>query len=263
MNLIEVSGLKKGFSGQDVLTDVSFTVKRGDVIAVIGPSGAGKSTMLRCLIDLEKVDGGSIVVEGEPFVTDGVYPPAAKVPGHHREDGDGLPVLQPLPASVGAQKPDDAARQDAGRRREEADARAMSILGKVGLQDKVDAMPSTLSGGQKQRVAIARALMLNPDIMLFDEPTSALDPQLTAEVLGVMRKLAEEGMTMVVVTHEMSFARDVANQDPLHVRRGDRRVGPAGGGLRQSEGPPDGGIFRQRVLKTVRFSSHKYFFQFY
>ena len=191
MNLIEVSGLKKGFSGQDVLTDVSFTVKRGDVIAVIGPSGAGKSTMLRCLIDLEKVDGGSIVVEGEPFVTDGVYPPAAKVRAITAKMGMVFQSFNLFP---------------------HLSVRKNLTMPLVKTQDKVDAMPSTLSGGQKQRVAIARALMLNPDIMLFDEPTSALDPQLTAEVLGVMRKLAEEGMTMVVVTHEMSFARDVANK---------------------------------------------------
>ena len=212
MNLIEVSGLKKGFSGQDVLTDVSFTVKRGDVIAVIGPSGAGKSTMLRCLIDLEKVDGGSIVVEGEPFVTDGVYPPAAKVRAITAKMGMVFQSFNLFPHLSVRKNLTMPLVKTQGVAREEADARAMSILGKVGLQDKVDAMPSTLSGGQKQRVAIARALMLNPDIMLFDEPTSALDPEMVGEVLDLMIQLAEEGMTMVVVTHEMSFARDVANK---------------------------------------------------
>ena len=242
MNLIEVSGLKKGFSGQDVLTDVSFTVKRGDVIAVIGPSGAGKSTMLRCLIDLEKVDGGSIVVEGEPFVTDGVYPPPAKVRAITAKMGMVFQSFNLFPHLSVRRNLTMPLIKTQGVAREEADARAASILGKVGLQDKIDAMPSTLSGGQKQRVAIARALMLNPDIMLFDEPTSALDPEMVGEVLAVMRQLADAGMTMVVVTHEMGFAREVAD-----------RVIFMDGGVIVEQGTPEEIFGHPREQRTIDF----------
>ena len=212
MNLIEVSGLKKGFSGQDVLTDVSFTVKRGDVIAVIGPSGAGKSTMLRCLIDLEKVDGGSIVVEGEPFVTDGVYPPAAKVRAITAKMGmvfqsfnlfNNMSVLKNcMIGQMTVLK----------RSKEESQKKAEQLLATVGMSSFIGASPAQLSGGQRQRVAIARALCMDPEVLLFDEPTSALDPELTGEVLRVLRELAEHKTTMIIVTHEMKFARDAADR---------------------------------------------------
>ncbi|MCR2025728.1 amino acid ABC transporter ATP-binding protein [Anaerotruncus colihominis] len=210
--MIEVQGLKKGFGAVSVLTDVSFTVEKGDVIAVIGPSGAGKSTMLRCLIGLERVDGGSITVEGEPFVKNGAYAPPVEARRTTAKMGMVFQSFNLFPHLSVRRNLTMPLISVKGAARDEANERAALLLGKVGLSEKIDAMPSTLSGGQKQRVAIARALMLNPDIMLFDEPTSALDPQLTSEVLGVMRQLASDHMTMLVVTHEMSFARDVAGK---------------------------------------------------
>ena len=212
MELIRVEGMRKDFGALKVLTNISFSVERGDVIAVIGPSGAGKSTILRCLIDLEKVDGGTIVVEGEPFVQDGVYASPANVRQITSKMGMVFQSFNLFPHLSVRKNLTMPLTLVKGVSQEKADTLAENLLGKVGLSDKIDAMPSTLSGGQKQRVAIARALMLNPDILLFDEPTSALDPQLTGEVLSVMRQLAADHITMLVVTHEMSFARDVANR---------------------------------------------------
>ncbi|MEM1483998.1 amino acid ABC transporter ATP-binding protein [Oscillospiraceae bacterium PP1C4] len=212
MELIQVNNLKKGFGDLHVLTDISFTVNKGDVIAMIGPSGAGKSTLLRCLIDLEKIDGGSVVVEGDSFVKDGVYAAPDQIKQITSKMGMVFQSFNLFPHLSVRGNLTMPLMKVKGASKEQADALAKSLLAKVGLSEKIDAMPSTLSGGQKQRVAIARALMLNPDIMLFDEPTSALDPQLTAEVLGVMRQLAADHMTMLVVTHEMSFAREVANK---------------------------------------------------
>ena len=210
--LMHVEGLCKRFGSLEVLSDVSFTVDRGDVIAMIGPSGAGKSTILRCLIDLEKADGGTIEVEGEALVKDGVYAPPQQARQITSKMGmvfQSFNLFPHLNVRRNLTMPLMMVKQVS---QQEADQRAQELLGKVGLADKMEAMPSTLSGGQKQRVAIARALMLNPDILLFDEPTSALDPQLTAEVLGVMRQLAADHVTMLVVTHEMSFAREVATK---------------------------------------------------
>ncbi|MBE6907107.1 amino acid ABC transporter ATP-binding protein [Marasmitruncus massiliensis] len=212
MELIQVKGLKKSFQDTDVLTNVSFSVNKGDVIAVIGPSGAGKSTMLRCLINLEQVDGGTITVEGETLVGDGTYSEHVKVKNITSKMGMVFQSFNLFPHLSVRKNLTMPFMQVKGASKEDADRLAESLIGKVGLSGKMDTMPSTLSGGQKQRVAIARALMLNPDIMLFDEPTSALDPQLTAEVLNVMKQLAADHMTMLVVTHEMSFARDVANK---------------------------------------------------
>lgn len=212
MRLIEVRGLKKGFGNISVLTDISFTVEQGDVIAVIGPSGAGKSTMLRCLIDLEKVDAGSVFVEGEPLVKEGVYPPHTqmkKITGKMGMVFQSFNLFPHLSVRKNLIMPVMSVK---GMSRGEADELAVRMLSRVGMEDKIDAMPGTLSGGQKQRVAIARALMMSPDILLFDEPTSALDPELTGEVLTVMRQLAADRVTMIVVTHEMSFARDVATR---------------------------------------------------
>lgn len=212
MELISVSGLKKGFDGVRVLTDVNFSVNRGDVIAVIGQSGGGKSTMLRCLINLERVDGGTIAVDGEPFVTDGVYVAPERVKLATAKMGMVFQSFNLFPHLSVRKNLTMPFMQVTGTGRDKANELARSLLAKVGLTDKLEAMPSTLSGGQKQRVAIARALMLNPEIMLFDEPTSALDPQLTGDVLAVMQQLAADHMTMLVVTHEMSFARDVASK---------------------------------------------------
>ena len=212
MPMIEIRQLKKSFGSLEVLRDISFSVERGDVIAVIGSSGSGKSTLLRCLINLESIDGGTVLVDGDPLIQDGVYAPPGEVRAITMRMGMVFQSFNLFPhlsvrknltmPLVSVQKADP----------EKADARALELLKKVGLADRADEMPNHLSGGQKQRVAIARALMLNPEIMLFDEPTSALDPQLTGEVLSVMRQLAGEHMTMIVVTHEMSFARDVASR---------------------------------------------------
>lgn len=210
--LIEVKGLKKSFGTLEVLNGVDFSVNKGEVVAVIGPSGSGKSTMLRCLIDLEKANAGTIIINDEAILKDGKYAPEAEL---RRICGKMGMVFQQFnlfphmsveknlisaPCSVLKMKP------------EEAIAKAKRLLKKVGLEDKLNAYPSALSGGQKQRVAIARALMMNPEIMLFDEPTSALDPELTGEVLAVIKDLAAEKMTMIVVTHEMGFAREVADK---------------------------------------------------
>ncbi len=212
MSLIEVTSLKKNFGSLQVLREISFSVERGDVVAIIGTSGSGKSTLLRSMIDLESVDGGSIQMDGEYLVRDGRYAGReekkrimAKM-GMVFQNYNLFPHLTVrdnllMPYTVTGK----------GSRSQGLEL-ARQLLGKVGLLDKIDEMPGNLSGGQKQRVAIARALMLSPEILFFDEPTSALDPQLTQEVLGVMRQLAQEKMTMLVVTHEMGFARGVANR---------------------------------------------------
>lgn len=207
MSILEVKNLKKSFKNVDVLDGINFTMDRGETIAVIGPSGGGKSTMLRCLINLEKADAGDIIIDGEALIKDGVYvseKQAKKVcskMGMVFQSFNLFPHLTVMNNLCYA--PIIVKKED----KEQARQRAQETLAKVGLADKAEVHPGQLSGGQKQRVAIARALMMNPDMLLFDEPTSSLDPQLTGEVLGVMRELAAEKMTMIVVTHEMAFAR--------------------------------------------------------
>lgn len=210
MPIIDVQHLKKSFGDNEVLTDITFQVEKNDVIAIIGPSGSGKSTMLRSLIHLEEINGGTISVDGEAFVENGVYKKVDTIKRVTSKMGmvfqqfnlfPHLTVkgnLQLAPKMLGV--------------KEDIEAHTKDLLMKVGLSSKENAYPKSLSGGQQQRVAIARALMMNPDILLFDEPTSALDPELTGEVLNVMKELAEEHMTMIVVTHEMGFARSVANK---------------------------------------------------
>lgn len=212
MHMIEVKGLQKAFGSEQVLKDVSFTVDKGETVAVIGYSGAGKSTMLRCLIDLEKADGGDVLIEGEPLIQNGRYAEdktarriCAKM-GMVFQSFNLFPHMTVMGNLIGA--PMTVKKED----KQQAIARAKEKLKLVGLEDKADAHPSELSGGQKQRVAIARALMMDPDMLLFDEPTSSLDPQLTAEVLAVIKELAKGKMTMIIVTHEMGFAREVADK---------------------------------------------------
>lgn len=192
MSLLEIKNLKKGFDGLEVLKDISLTVEKGEVLSIIGPSGSGKSTLLRCATGLETPDSGEIHYEGEfglVFQNFNLFP-------HYSV----LKNIMDAPISVQKQS------------KKEAEKEARRLLEKMGLGDKADAYPCQLSGGQQQRVAIARALALKPSILFFDEPTSALDPELTGEILKVIRELAEEKMTMVIVTHEMSFARDVADR---------------------------------------------------
>ncbi|MGN1060022.1 MAG: amino acid ABC transporter ATP-binding protein [Clostridia bacterium] len=210
MYVLEARHITKSFGRLEVLKGVDIAVSKGDVIAIIGPSGSGKSTFLRSLINLERVSGGDIIIDGETVVENGVYQktPAAKEAykklGMVFQNFNLFPHMSVLDnitaAPVMVKKLPQA----------EAEARARELLSQVGLTDKANAYPYELSGGQQQRVAIARALALKPDILLFDEPTSALDPELTGEVLRVIKNLAEENMTLLIVTHEMAFARDVA-----------------------------------------------------
>lgn len=211
MALIEVNHLRKSFDALEVLKDISFTVDKNDVIAIIGPSGSGKSTMLRSLINLETIDGGSIKIDGEYLVDDGVYNSNQQVKRITAKMGMVFQHFNLFPHLTVKQNLELAPRLTKKMKKQELNNRTEQILDKVGLRDKLNEYPAKLSGGQKQRVAIARALMLQPEILLFDEPTSALDPELTGEVLKVIRELAEEAMTMIIVTHEMDFARQVAN----------------------------------------------------
>ncbi|WP_458453951.1 amino acid ABC transporter ATP-binding protein [Methanobrevibacter sp.] len=191
MSLLEIKNLKKSFGENVVLKDISLNVEKGEVLAIIGPSGSGKSTLLRCITDLETEDSGEIKFDGTfglVFQNFNLFP-------HHS-------VMKNITnAPMRVQKRD----------KDEVFKHARDLLKKMGLEDKEDAYPCELSGGQQQRVSIARALAMNPDILFFDEPTSALDPELTGEILTVIKELAAENMTMVIVTHEMTFARNVAD----------------------------------------------------
>lgn len=211
MAFLEVRQLKKSFDTLPVLRGVSFTVEQGDVIAIIGPSGSGKSTLLRCLIDLETVDEGTVTIGGEPFITNGQYPVPRRRRALSGRMGMVFQSFNLFPHMTVRQNLIEPYRMTTPSATD-GEEKCRRLLEKVGLWDKADVYPSKLSGGQKQRVAIARALMKSPELMLFDEPTSALDPQLTGEVLSIMRQLAQERMTMLVVTHEMSFAQDAATQ---------------------------------------------------
>ena len=214
--MIEARDVRKAFGHVQVLRGVSLSVHRGEVVAVIGPSGSGKSTFLRCLNHLETIDSGHIAIEGETLATTDAqgrcaYVSDAEVRRIGAKTGMVFQHFNLFPHLTVLENLIEAPMVVQGLARDAAIARAEALLDKVGLAQKRDNYPSRLSGGQKQRVAIARALCMEPDIMLFDEPTSALDPELTGEVLRTMRELAEEHMTMLVVTHEMGFAREVAN----------------------------------------------------
>lgn len=191
MSLLEIKNLKKSFNGVEVLKDISLSVDKGEVLCIIGPSGSGKSTLLRCATNLEQEDSGIISYDGTfglVFQNFNLFP-------HHSV------MKNIVNAPIKVQK----------RNKEEVYKEARDLLKKMGLEDKENAYPCELSGGQQQRVSIARALAMNPDILFFDEPTSALDPELTGEILKVIKNLASEKMTMVIVTHEMDFARKVAD----------------------------------------------------
>lgn len=217
MDILTVQGLHKSFDGNEVLHGISFKVREGEVVAVIGPSGSGKSTLLRCLNLLEKVDRGTVTVAGETLVqTDDngqpVYPPEGDLKQIRLRIGMVFQSFNLFPHFSVLRNIAEAPVVVGGKTEAEAEKTALELLEKMGLSDKADAYPYQLSGGQSQRVAIARALAMNPDILFFDEPTSALDPELTGEVLKVIRTLAAEHMTMVVVTHEMAFAQEVADR---------------------------------------------------
>ncbi|WP_324609403.1 amino acid ABC transporter ATP-binding protein [Massilibacillus massiliensis] len=214
--MIELKDIHKSFHKLEVLKGIHLEIKRGEVVAIIGPSGSGKSTLLRCLNRLETIDKGSIIVQGETLVedVDGIcqYANDLKSRAICAKMGMVFQHFNLFPHMTVLENLIEAPILVKGMKREEIVPIAEELLKKVGLLDKKDCYPSRLSGGQKQRVAIARALAMNPAIMLFDEPTSALDPELTGEVLKAMRRLAEEHMTMIVVTHEMAFAREVAQK---------------------------------------------------
>lgn len=212
MAIIEVSNLKKSYGKLDVLKQITFDVNKNDVVAVIGPSGSGKSTMLRSLIHLEEINGGSIRVTDDYLVKDGVYSKAQEVKKITSKMGMVFQHFNLFPHLTVKENLEIAPKMLKTESVSAIQQRSAELLKKIGLSDRATAYPANLSGGQKQRVAIARALMMNPEILLFDEPTSALDPELTGEVLQVMKDLAEEQMTMIVVTHEMGFAKEVANR---------------------------------------------------
>lgn len=207
--MFSISGLKKSYGKLDVLKDINLEIGRGEVVCVIGPSGSGKSTMLRCLNMLELPDGGRIELHGNEVFGDG-RPKNLDV--LRREVGMVFQSFNLFPHMSARENVSIAQIRVRGRSKKEADARTVELLDKVGLAEKIDEYPDRLSGGQQQRVAIARALAMDPEVMLFDEVTSALDPELVKGVLDVMKGLAETGMTMVVVTHEMNFAREVSDR---------------------------------------------------
>ena len=205
--LIKVENLQKAFGDVEVLKGVNAEIKKGDVMVVIGASGSGKSTFLRCLNRLEEPTGGSIYFEGVD-ITD----PSININVHRQKMGMVFQQFNLFPHMTVLKNMILAPIKLLKKTKKEAEETAMKLLERVGLADRADAYPSQLSGGQKQRIAIVRALCMEPDVMLFDEPTSALDPEMVGEVLEVMKQLAKEGMTMVVVTHEMGFAREVGTE---------------------------------------------------
>ena len=234
---IKVQNLKKSFGSLQVLKDISTEITKGEVVCVIGPSGSGKSTFLRCLNKLEKVTSGTVIIDGTD-ITDN------KVNINHVRENIGM-VFQHFNLFNNLNIMDNltlAPVQLKKCSKDEAVKRAQNMLKKVGLEEKAESYPSQLSGGQKQRVAIARALCMEPDIMLFDEPTSALDPEMVGEVLQVMKDLAAEGMTMVIVTHEMGFAREVAH-----------RVIFMDGGYIVEEGTPQEVLLNPKEERTIDF----------
>ena len=246
---VRIEAVHKRFGGSEVLRGVSLQVRPGEVLCLLGPSGSGKSTLLRCINHLEKIDAGRLWVGGEL--------------AGYRQEGDTLYELRERDvarkrATIGMvfqrfnlfahltalQNVAEAPRRVRGLERRDALDRARALLAQVGLSDKLDAYPAQLSGGQQQRVAIARALAMDPELMLFDEPTSALDPELVGEVLDVMRRLARQGMTMVVVTHEIGFAREVADA-----------VAFIDAGVIVEHGSPDEVLDRPRHERTRAFLS--------
>jgi len=237
--LLRVEGLHKTYGSAPVLRGIDLTVQRGEVVVMVGPSGSGKSSFLRCLNRLEEPSAGHIYIDGIDIAAPGV-----KLPLIRRNIGMVFQHFNLFPHMTALGNVAEGPRTVLRMSRAEAEKRALDLLGKVGLSDKIHARPALLSGGQQQRVAIARALAMQPEIMLFDEVTSALDPELVAGVLGVMRKLAEEGMTMIVVTHEMEFARQVGD-----------RIDMLEHGAIVEEGKPNDILRSPRHASTQRFLS--------
>ena len=237
MSMIEVKGLKKSFGDLEVLKGIDQNIDKGEVLCIVGPSGSGKSTMLRCINRLEEPTGGEIYIDGE-LITDQNLDRIRTKMGMVFQSFNLFPHMSVLDnltcGPVNVKKEDKKASEE----------KAMKLLERVGLADKADQYPRNLSGGQQQRVAIARALAMDPEVMLFDEPTSALDPEMVGEVLDVMKALAKEGMTMVVVTHEMGFAKEVAN-----------KVIFMDGGYIVEQGSPDEVLNHPQMERTQDFLS--------
>ncbi|WP_432535128.1 amino acid ABC transporter ATP-binding protein [Kineococcus arenarius] len=240
--LLQLKNVHKEFHGNAVLKDISLEVAQGEVVAFIGPSGAGKSTLLRCVNYLETPTSGTLLINGEAAVSSAAKPTKSELITLRRQVGMVFQSFNLFPHISVLRNVSLPQERVLGRSRAEADERSMQLLERVGLGAKADARPSRCSGGQQQRIAIARALALDPQLMLFDEPTSALDPELGAEVLAVMQELAAEGMTMLVVTHEMSFARRVSN----------RTVFMADGAVVEA-GPPEQLFGSPQHARTKRF----------
>lgn len=212
MSIINAKNIVKSFGKLDVIKDVTMEVQEGEVVAIIGPSGSGKSTFLRSLINLEEIDSGTIMIDDEVVVKDGIYKKAEDSRLAYRKLGMVFQNFNLFPHKSVLENITMSPILVNGKSREAAAKEAIDLLEQVGLADKTNAYPYQLSGGQQQRVAIARALAMNPKAMLFDEPTSALDPELTGEILKVIRDLAAKNMTMVIVTHEIEFAKNVADR---------------------------------------------------
>lgn len=248
MAFIDMLHIEKSYGSVAVLQDVSLSMERGEVVSIIGPSGSGKSTFLRCLGQLETIQKGTIIVDGETLVDTPANVGEAVYVGKEEQQrillkmGMVFQSFNLFPHMTVLENIMVAPRMVKGMKDADILPMAQSLLEKVGLWDKRDVYPSTLSGGQKQRVAIARALAMKPEIMLFDEPTSALDPEFTSEVLRTIKELAEEDMTMIIVTHEMAFAREVA----------DRVIFMADGKI-QEEGTPDQVFGNPQNLRTQAF----------
>ena len=237
MAKVEIKNLKKHFGELEVLKDINLEVQEGEVICVIGPSGSGKSTMLRCINALEEASGGTIVVDGNEITGD-----KGDINLFRRNIGMVFQQFNLFPHMSVRQNIAFAPVALKLMSQKDADDQAERLLNRVGMLDKSDSYPRQLSGGQQQRVAIARALAMNPDVMLFDEPTSALDPEMVGEVLGVMKQLAQEGMTMIVVTHEMGFAREVSD-----------RVIFIDGGVIVEQGKPENVFGHPQNQRTIDF----------
>lgn len=247
MNVLEINNIEKSFGELQVLKDISLSVKKGEVVSIIGPSGSGKSTLLRCATLLTQMDGGELIYDGRYAAKtneDGccVYADKAELKQIRGIFGLVFQNFNLFPHYSVLKNLVDPQVCALGRNKAEASEKAMELLRKMGLEEKADAYPCELSGGQQQRVAIARALAMDPEILFFDEPTSALDPELTGEVLKVIKQLAEEHMTMVIVTHEMAFARAVSD-----------RVIFMDGGVIVEQGDPEEVFGAPKMERTKQF----------
>lgn len=240
--IIHVENLVKNFPDLQIIKGISFSVHKGEVLGIIGPSGSGKSTLLKCLSQLTEITDGSVTICGRSLIKDGVYASKEELKKIGLNIGLVFQNFNLFPHFSVLRNITEAQRIVLGKSREESNAVAMELLRKMGLESKADSYPCELSGGQQQRVSIARALALKPEVLFFDEPTSALDPELTGEILSVIKELAAEKMTMVIVTHEMAFARDTSD-----------KIIFMDGGVIVEQGDPEQIINNPREERTIQF----------